>query len=65
MTFRIRQELDLQTSIHDAHLDPLPGFDRETIRMQISTPASPTEVIEIDLHSGKSRQLKISVPPNG
>ena len=65
VTFRIRQELDLQTSIHDAHLDPLPGFDRETIRMQISTPASPTEVTEIDLRSGKSRQLKISVPPNG
>ena len=33
--------------------------------MRISTPASPTEVTEIDLRSGKSRQLKISVPPNG
>ena len=63
ITFRIRQELNLQTTIHDAHLDPLPGFDRDKIRMRISTPASPTEVTEIDLRSGKSRQLKISVPP--
>ena len=28
-TFKIRQTLALESSIHDAHLDPLPGFERD------------------------------------
>ncbi len=63
--FEIRQELHLSTSIHDAHLDPLPGFSRDTIRMRISTPAMPPEVREIDLTTGNFKQLKVSAPPNG
>ena len=65
LQFEIRQELNLSTSIHDAHLDPLPGFYRDTIRMRISTPAMPPEVREIDLTTGEFKQLKISAPPNG
>lgn len=64
-TFKIRQTLALESSIHDAHLDPLPGFERDTIRMRISTPAMPPEVREIDLRTGDSVQLKVSIPPNG
>ena len=64
-TFKIRQTLALESSIHDAHLDPLPGFERDKIRMRISTPAMPPEVREIDLRTGESVRLKVSSPPNG
>ena len=63
--FQIRQELKLESVIHDTHLDPLPGFDRDSIRLRISTPAMPPTVQEIDLRSGQSIQLKVSTPPNG
>ena len=63
--FEIRQELTLSTSIHDTHLDPLPGYHRDTIRMRISTPAMPPEVREINLTNGNFKQLKVSTPPNG
>ncbi len=63
--FEIRQELALSTSIHDTHLDPLPGYHRDMIRMLISTPAMPPEVREIDLTTGNFKQLKVSTPPNG
>lgn len=63
--FKVRRELILSTSIHDTHLDPLPGFNRDTIRMRVSTPAIPPEVREIDLATGNSKRLKVSSPPNG
>ena len=45
--FEIRQELALSTSIHDTHLDPLPGYHRDTIRMRISTPAMPPRCVNL------------------
>ena len=63
--FRYRAPLALETSIHDTQLDPLPGFDREKIRMRLSTPAKPPRIIEIDLKTGSQVELKVSTPPNG
>lgn len=64
-TFRPRTPIALPSTIHDAHLDPLPGHDRDRIRMRLSTPAEPSQTIEVDLRTGTFEVLKTSMPPNG
>lgn len=63
--FEIRMPIPLPTEIHDSHLDPLPGHNRDQIRMRYSTPATPPSVLEIDLTTGEQTVLKVSAPPNG
>lgn len=63
--FQVRMPIPLPTTIHDSHLEPLPGHDRDTIRMRYSTPAVPPSVLEIDLKTGAQTVLKVSEPPNG
>jgi oligopeptidase B len=57
--------LPLATDIHDAHLDSVPGFDRTIIRLRLSTPRQPTEVLDIDLRTGERTLRKRTDPPNG
>ena len=64
-TLDIRMSIPLPTTIHDSHIDPLPGHNRDKIRMRYSTPATPPSVLEIDLTTGKQETLKVSAPPNG
>lgn len=63
--FSLGHALQLESDIHDAHLEPLPDFSRDRIRMRFSTPAQPPRVLEIDLRTGDIETLKISAPPNG
>ncbi len=60
-----RTELALESQIHDAHLDPLPGNHRDHIRLRISTPATAPQTVEVDLNTGALTVLKTSEPPNG
>ena len=64
-TFALSSELTLDTDIHDAHLEALPGFQRTTIRLRRSTPCQPTEILDIDLLTGERQVRKRIDPPNG
>lgn len=63
--FSLDRPIVLESLIHDAHLEPLPDFTRDSIRLKLSTPAKPPQVLEIDLKTGRSKTLKIATPPNG
>ena len=63
--FALGGTVPLATDIHDASLDALPGFDRTMIRLRLSTPRQPTEVLDIDLLTGEKTLRKRTDPPSG